>query len=53
LCKQLQVTGFPQVLLQTGEQQFYLLSRGFTDYETLSERFRAVWEEINKKAGNG
>lgn len=53
LCKQLQVTGFPQVLVQTGEQKFYLLSRGYTDYETLSARFNAVWEEINKKSENG
>ncbi len=53
LCKQLQVTGFPQVLVQTGEQKFYLLSRGYTDYETLSARFSAVWEEINKKSENG
>lgn len=52
LCKQLQVTGFPQVLVQTGDQKFYLLSRGYTDYETLSDRFSAVWEEIIKKTDN-
>ena len=48
LCKQLQVTGFPQVLLQVADQKFYLLSKGYTDYETLNARFLAVWEEINK-----
>jgi putative protein-disulfide isomerase len=37
LVKQLQVTGFPTVLLQTGESKFYLLARGYTDYETLKK----------------
>ncbi|MEP6750073.1 MAG: DsbA family protein, partial [Bacteroidota bacterium] len=35
MVKQLQVTGFPAVLLQTGETKFYLISRGYTDYDTL------------------
>ncbi|HRG24956.1 MAG TPA: DsbA family protein [Chitinophagaceae bacterium] len=52
LCKQLQVTGFPQVLLQVADQKFYLLSKGYTDYETLNARFLAVWEEINKDTEN-
>lgn len=38
LCKQLQVTGFPAVLMQLNESKFYLLARGYTDYQTLSER---------------
>lgn len=46
LCKQLQVTSFPQVLIQTDEKKFYLLSKGFTDYETLIARFEAVLKEI-------
>lgn len=45
LCKQLQVTSFPQVLIQTGEQKFYLLAKGFTDYETLQTRIEAVLNE--------
>ncbi len=45
LCKQLQVTSFPQVLIQTGEQKFYLLAKGFTDYETLQARIEAVLHE--------
>jgi len=45
LCKQLQVTSFPQVLIQTGEQKFYLLAKGFTDYETLQARIEAVLNE--------
>lgn len=48
LCKQLQVTGFPALLLQENESRFHLLSRGFTDYETLSERLRRALVEINQ-----
>lgn len=47
LVKQLQVTGYPTVLLQTGEMKFYLLAQGYTDYETLRERI----ERILKEAG--
>ena len=46
LCKQLQVTGCPQVLIQSGDQKFYLLARGYTDFETLNNRVRAVMAEI-------
>ena len=42
LCKQLQVTGYPQVLIQTAETSFYLLARGFTTYEDLKERIEKV-----------
>lgn len=40
LCKQLKITGFPAVLLQISETKFYLLARGYTDYETLNERIK-------------
>ena len=46
LCKQLQVTGYPCVLLQNAETKFTLLARGFTDYETLSSRLEAALKEI-------
>jgi putative protein-disulfide isomerase len=50
LCKQLNVNGFPCVFLQKEEHKFYMLARGYTDYETLSERLQnALSEEINKK----
>ncbi|HMO32817.1 MAG TPA: DsbA family protein [Lacibacter sp.] len=42
LCKQLQVTGFPQVLLQETDSRFHLLARGYTDYETLKKRLDLV-----------
>lgn len=38
LCKQLQVTAFPAVLMQTSETKFHLLARGFTPHEALEER---------------
>jgi len=45
LCKQLQVTGYPQVLIQTDETKFHLLARGYTDYETLKAGIEAVVNE--------
>jgi putative protein-disulfide isomerase len=44
LVKQLNVTGFPQVLLQVTDSKFYLLAQGFTDYETLKTRIDKVLE---------
>lgn len=49
LCKQLQVTGFPQVLMQTDETHFHLIAKGYTDYETLSQRIEAVLTEVAAK----
>ncbi len=46
LCKQLQVTGFPAVMLQLSENKFYLLSRGFTPFDELKERIDNVLKEI-------
>lgn len=38
LMKQLQVTGYPCVFIQTGDLKFTMVARGYTDYETLKER---------------
>jgi putative protein-disulfide isomerase len=46
LCKQLQVTGFPAVLLQSSATKFHLLARGFTDYDVLNTRIDAVLQEL-------
>jgi len=46
LCKQLQVTGFPCVLIQVSETKFHLLARGFTTYEDLSARLEAVLKDL-------
>lgn len=42
LCQQLQVTGYPSVFIQTTDSKFYLVARGYTDYETLFERISNV-----------
>jgi putative protein-disulfide isomerase len=47
LVKQLQVTGFPTVLLQVSESKFYLLCRGYTDHETLKARIEEVLNETS------
>jgi len=46
LVKQLQVKGFPCVLLQVSDSKFYLLSNGYTDYETLKRRIDTVLAEV-------
>jgi len=46
LCKQLQITGYPAVLLQLSETKFHLLSRGYTGYENLKERLDQVLSEL-------
>ncbi|MFP5040363.1 DsbA family protein [Parasediminibacterium sp. JCM 36343] len=46
LCKQLQVTGFPCVFLQTAENKFYQLARGYTDFNTLNERLLNTLKEV-------
>lgn len=42
LVKQLQITGYPTLLLQASETKFYLLAQGYTDYETLKGRVDKV-----------
>ncbi len=42
LCKQLEVTAYPALLLQLSESKFYLLSRGYTNYESVKERIENV-----------
>ena len=48
LVKQLQVSGFPCVLLQVNESKFHLLARGYTDYETLKSRLDLALQEAAK-----
>lgn len=46
LVKQLRVTGFPTVLIQTGETKFYLVARGYTEYEILQANIQSVLQSI-------
>lgn len=48
LVKQLQVSGFPTVLMQVSDSKFYLLGRGYTDYETVKRRIEAVLTELRE-----
>jgi putative protein-disulfide isomerase len=50
LVKQLQVKGFPCVLMQVTDSKFYLLTQGYTDYETLKRRIDKVLAEISNTA---
>ena len=47
LVKQLQVTGFPTVLVRASESKFYLVARGYTDYKNLVENVERSLNEIN------
>ncbi len=44
LVKQLQVTGYPCVFIQTADTKFTMVARGYTDYETLKSRIDKVLE---------
>ena len=48
LCKQLDVSGFPSVFLQTSDTKFYHIARGYTPFESLNERIQNI---IRKKNG--
>lgn len=46
LVKQLGISGFPAVLLQTGETKFYFIAKGYTPFEDLDARLEAVLKEV-------
>jgi len=46
LCKHLQVTGFPQVLVQQNDSKFYLVSKGFSTFDTIDLRLQNILKEI-------
>jgi putative protein-disulfide isomerase len=48
LVKQLQVSGYPSVLMQVSDSKFFLLSRGYADYETMQARVEKVLAELNE-----
>ena len=52
LVKQLQVNGYPTVLMQVSDSKFYLLARGYTDFETLDARIMNVLNEITNLKEN-
>ncbi len=42
LSRQLQVTGYPQVLVQTDETHFYLVAKGYTRSDVLESRVQQI-----------
>jgi putative protein-disulfide isomerase len=46
LVKQLQVSGYPAVFIQSADNQFYMIAKGFTRLEDLEARIEKVWLEI-------
>ena len=42
LMKQLQVTGYPCVFVQTGDLKFNMVARGYTDYDALKKRIDLI-----------
>lgn len=42
LVKQLKVTGYPTVLVQTSDLTFEMVARGYTDYPVIKQRIEAV-----------
>ena len=50
LVKQLQVKGFPCVLMQVTDSKFFLLSSVYTDYDTLKARIEKVLDELKREA---
>ena len=50
LVKQLKVTGFPCLLLQVSDTKFFLLSRGYSDYDKLKPHIDQILsEELKSK----
>lgn len=52
LVKQLKVTGYPTVLIQTGETQFFLVARGYTDYDTVNDNILKVLQSITNSSSS-
>jgi putative protein-disulfide isomerase len=51
LCKQLQVTAFPAVLMQVSEIKFYLVARGYTSYDDVKARIDTIQKERTTSDG--
>jgi putative protein-disulfide isomerase len=46
LCRQLQVTSFPAVLMQVNETKFYLVASGYTSFENVKARIKNTLKEV-------
>jgi putative protein-disulfide isomerase len=48
LAKQLQVSGYPAAFIQSADNHFYMIAKGFTPLEDLEVRIDKVLDEIDK-----
>lgn len=48
LSRQLQVSGYPQVLVQSDDLRFYLIAKGYTDFATLDQRVVQVMQQLEE-----
>jgi putative protein-disulfide isomerase len=47
LIKQLNVTGFPTLFIQTDESKLYMISRGYSDEKSIEKRIQDIMLENN------
>lgn len=47
LTKQLQVSGFPAVFIQSADNHFHMIAKGYTRLEDLEVRIEKVWQELH------
>lgn len=52
LVKQLRVNGYPTVFLQAGDNKFYLLARGYTDYDSINSTLHKVLKDMESPASS-
>ncbi len=46
LAKQLQVSGYPAAFIQSADNHFYMIAKGFTQLQDLEARIEKVWDEM-------
>lgn len=51
LTKQLQVDGYPAVFIQTSDNKFHLVAKGYTDYDTLKKRIDSLLSNVSEHVG--
>lgn len=49
LCRQLNVSGFPSVFLQTSDTKFFHIAQGYTPFESLDERIQKIIRDESLK----
>lgn len=50
MARQLQVSSYPAVLMQVADLNFYLVAKGYTDYDTLMLRVENITNEVDRQS---